>query len=62
MIDDCGGAPSRLRGADAFPSPARWVTSVPGQVQACLGVACTDLLGPVHLRVHSAGVDTLSAL
>ena len=62
MIDDCGGASSRHRGANAFPSPARWVTSVPGQVQACLGVACMHLYGSVHLQVHSAGVDTLSML
>ena len=58
----CDGVPSRLRGANAFPLPAWWVTSVPEQVQACLGVACADLYGSVHLLVHSAGVDTLSTL
>ena len=55
--------PRGSAGANAFPPlPARWVTSVPGQVQACLGFACMDLYGFVHLWVHSAGVDMLSAL
>ena len=62
MIDDCGRAPSQLHGVNAFPSPTQWVMSVLGQVQACLGVACMDLYGSVHLLAHSAGVDTLSAL